>query len=146
MAPSVSRITPLAEARRGSTERDEAGGSIGGYVEPRAQDVPPRADRIGRGLQEFVASEKVSALYPPIFDGIGAVHGVLAYVRSEHFSDGAIGGLRRIRGADDVSIVLHGVFTLESDDDDLAASHERAELVEEGPFAVNRIEALGRGP
>src|SRR6185295_8210811 len=81
-----------------------------------------------------------------VFDRIRTVHGVFADVAAIRFADGAVGCLRRVRSADDVSVVLHGVFTFERDDDDRAPRHEGAELVEERSLAVDGIEALRHGP
>src|SRR5689334_3823367 len=135
MAPSVSRITPLAEASRGSTVRDEAGGSIGGFR--AARSIPPRARLFLRRLQEFVTCEKIRAFDSAVVDRIGAVDGIFADVATVQFSNAAFRGFRRVGSAYYVAVMLHGIFAFECGDRHGASGHEGAELVEKGSFTVN---------
>src|SRR4029453_17253273 len=52
----------------------------------------------------------------------------------------------RVRSANYVSVMLHGVFAFERGDDHGTPGHERAELVEERALAVDGVETLRNGP
>src|SRR5690606_12261307 len=99
--------------------------------------------RRGRSPQEIDAREEVGALDPAAFLGVRAMDGVLADARAELLSDRSLVRLGWIGRTDHTAPVLDRVVALERGDHHRAPAHERAELVEERPFAVDGVEAFG---
>ena len=71
------------------------------------------------------------------------MNGVGVDAFSEVGADGAGGGLLRVRGAHELTVLEDGAFAFEDLDHDGAGGHEGDEILEEGTFAVNGVEALG---
>lgn len=65
---------------------------------------------------------------------------VFPHIGPQQLTESTWCGFGRIGGANDFSILLNGVFTLESHDDNGTAAHELRELIEERAFAVHGIE------
>jgi hypothetical protein len=70
---------------------------------------------------------------------------ILSDVLAVELADGPLGRLGRVGCADHLAVLGDGIVALERHHDDGAARHEGAELVEEAPPLVLRVEALGLG-
>ena len=71
--------------------------------------------------------------------------GVLAHRRGELLADRALGGVGRVRRADDLAPLRDGVLALEHERDARRARHELGQLAEERALGVDGVEALGLG-
>src|SRR5687768_3798357 len=100
-----------------------------------------RSEAVER-LEEVHAREKEGTFDLAVLFRVRTVDGVLADVRTERFTDRALGRLRRIGRADHFAPVAHRVLAFEGHGHDRAAAHELDELLEEAAAAVHRVEAF----
>ena len=92
---------------------------------------------------QLVAGEPVADLEGRGVFGVGAVNGVLRDGGGKLLADGSLFGVGRIGGAHQLAQVGDGVVFLKNHEDQRARGHESGELVEEGPLAMDGVEALG---
>ena len=71
------------------------------------------------------------------------MNGVGVDAFSEVGADRAGGGLLRVRGTHELTVLENGAFAFENLDHDRAGRHEGDEILEEGTFLVNSVEAFG---
>src|SRR5215211_4832904 len=116
-----------------------------GYVSPASRaglnDYSPFT--IYYSLNKFQAAEEVGQLDGRVLLGVRPVDGVLADGGGELLAQRPLVGLRRVGRAHQVAPRLDRALLLQSHHDARPRRHERGQLAEERPLAVNVVEALG---
>src|SRR5208283_168461 len=90
-------------------------------------------------LRQFVARKKETQLKARRILSIGAMNRIVLDARCPLLANGAFLGVRRIRGAHQLSQVGNGIFFLQSQSDDGPARHEIGERPVEWPARMHRI-------
>ena len=150
--PEVGRTAPSCCAHRGRPRSSPSAARVprrtfsASRAALRARRAPwneAPAPESAEASGKFGGPEEERDLDGRVLLAVRAVDGVLTDVLGEGLADGALVGVRRIRGSHHLAVGGDGVLALENADDHRAPAHELRELTEEGALLVHRVEGLG---